>query len=385
MCFCKIINDVLYAIKRPVYLRFVYFGLQALSVLFVDNINALLCFAKSGGIICLIQSGIKNGFGYGDFDMEYRVVEWTPIRPHTTCCFVYVELTDAIKQAIVNDIRKDGYMFDTRELIGGDLQVVPVLNTGEAVMLSDELCEELICRAYGFSKEDYDKRFDHVANNPFYELVPSNKFICEYPLKIVVWINDDIFDDFKASILGGNSNVDIIPDDYIQLKKGDVIRYTSVDESKYFEVQVKDFLPGYVTKISDIAYLDDVNTEDIINLISHNNYIAKEPLLYRYEGLNGQDVYEEFERIYGTWLLKELAFGNGFDCRINFIVFDKNITFEQTVLDMPDDIAVSEEVLNDIEQQYQGYLSEVARWQEENRQRMLRLKEKMAKRKKEVN
>lgn len=316
--------------------------------------------------------------------MEYRVVEWTPIRPHTTWCFVDVEPTDAIKQAIVNDIRKNGYMFDTTELYGGTLQVSPVLNTGEIVILSDELCKELICMAYGFSDEDYDNRFDHVANNPLYELATSSKFTCEYPIKRIVWINDDAFDDFKDEILRGDSNVDIIPDDYIYLKQGDVIRYTSEDESKYFEVQVKDFLPGCVTEISDIANFDKVNTMDIVNLISHNKYTCDELLLYRYEGENGQDVYDEFERIYGTWLLTSIATAVGdFNCRINLVVFDKNVTFEQTVLDMPKDIAVSEEVLNGIEQQYQEYLDKVARYKEEERQRILRLKEKMAKRKKE--
>lgn len=315
---------------------------------------------------------------------KYRVVEWAQISPHTSCCFAYVELTDAIKQAIVNDIRANGYFFGDEALFGGELQVCPVLNTGEAVLLSDDDCKELVCKAYGLKEDEYERYLHHVVKNPYIDIATQKKYTCEYPIKRVVWINDDAFDDFKASILSGKSNVDIIPDDYIQLKKGDVVRYTSVDEGEYFEVQIKESFPDNSNKISDLANINKVDTQSILDLFAKNASASNEHLLYRYDGESGQAICKEFERIYGTWLLQDIstAIGKGeFFCRINLIVFDKNVNFEQTVLDMSDDTPVSDEVASEIKQKCDDYLSEVQRAQEEQRLRILRLKEKMAKRK----
>lgn len=178
--------------------------------------------------------------------------------------------------------------------------------------------------------------------------------------------------------------MDIIPDDYIQLKKGDVVRYTSVDEGEYFEVQIKESFPDNSNKISDLANINKVDTQSILDLFAKNASASNEHLLYRYDGESGQTICKEFERIYGTWLLQDIstAIGKGeFFCRINLIVFDKNVNFEQTVLDMSDDTPVSDEVASEIKQKCDDYLSEVQRAQEEQRLRILRLKEKMAKRK----
>lgn len=315
---------------------------------------------------------------------KYRVTEWVDINPHTTSCFAFVEPNEGIKQAIVNDIRANGYFFGEGALLGGELQVAPVLNTGSAVLVDEDLCMELVCRAYGLSEEEYESYLHHVVKNPYIDLAPSQKYACEYPTKRVVWINDDAFDDFKDSILGGNSNVEIIPDDYIQLKKGDVIRYVSTDESKCFEVQVKEFIPSDEVKISDIANMAKADTQSILDLFAKGRSAREEHLLYRYDGMKGQDVYEMFERIYGTWWLQSISFGE-FNCRINLVVFDKNVDFEQPVLDMPDDIPASEDVLSSVREMYASYLQLVERKKEEDRQRILRLKEKMAKRKNEEN
>lgn len=313
---------------------------------------------------------------------KYRVTEWVELEPHTICCFAFVEPSDAIKQAIINDIRANGYFFGEGALVGGELKVAPVLNTGEAVFVDDELCMELVCRAYGLDEDEYESYLHHVVKNPYIDMTSLEKYTCEYPIKRVVWINDDVFDDFKESILSGKGSVDIIPDDYVQLKKGDVIRYVSVDEGKSFEVQVKEFLPSESAKISDIANMAKVDTQSILDVFAKNRSGAKGNLLYRYDGFGGQSVYEIFERIYGTWWLQSISFGE-FNCRINLVVFDKNIDFEQTVLDTPEDMPVSEEVLCGIKDAYANYVREVERYKEAERQRILRLKEKMAKRKKE--
>lgn len=179
---------------------------------------------------------------------KYRVVEWAQISPHTSCCFAYVELTDAIEQAIVNDVRANGYFFGDEALFGGELQVCPVLNTGEAVLLSDDDCMELVCKAYGLSEEEYERYLHHVVKNPYIDLTTQKKYTCEYPIKRVVWINDDAFDDFKASILSGKSNVDIIPDDYIQLKKGDVVSTQAWTRASILRCKSKNLSPTTQTK-----------------------------------------------------------------------------------------------------------------------------------------
>lgn len=309
----------------------------------------------------------------------YKVIEWTYTSPHTTCCFSYAEPTEAIKQAIINDIRENGYMFDRAFALS------PILNTGEVVDISYELHEELIRRAYGFNEEEYARYYERVVKNPDHDLTTQSHFICEYPMRRIVWINDDAFDDFKASLLNGKSNVDIIPNDYIHLKKGDAVRYTSEDKTKYFEVKIKDFLPGTIlSQISDIENLNKPDTKSIIDFMRQgkNEYIYSEPLSYRYEGLSGKEIYREFERIYGTWILKMISNGN-FDCNINVIIFDKDDSFEPIVLEKPDDIPLGEDVMKTINEAYEQSMQEEKRKKEEERQKILRLKEKIAKRKKE--
>lgn len=312
--------------------------------------------------------------------MQYKVIEWVCTSPRTMSAFVYVEPTEAIKQAIVNEIRQNGYMFDTT------FTMCPILNTGEAVQLERELCEELICRAYGLSEDEYARYFDRVSKQPSKDLTAQSHFIGEYPTKRIVWINDEAFDDFQTSIQNGNSNVDIIPDDYIHLKKGDMVRYTSVDESKYFEVKVKDFLPGTVlTKISDIEKMNQPDTQSLIRLFSREkNELSDNALLYRYEGLCGKEIFTEFKRVYGTWFFSAVALALGyFDCNVNLIVFDKNEPFTQTILEIPDDVPVREDVLQSIHDAYAASVQEEQRRKDAFNQRVLLLKEKMAKRKQE--
>lgn len=317
--------------------------------------------------------------------MKYKVVEWEHTSPHTASCFSYTEPTEAIKQAIINDIRENGYFFD-RACYLAVTSISPILNTGEAVSLSAELCEELVCRAYGFNKAEYDDYFYRVVKNPCPDFTKPSNFVCEYPMKRIVWVNDDAFDELKASISNGNSNVDIIPDDHIHLKQGDVVRYTSVDETKYFEVKIKKFFGGTaLSGISDIERMEKPDTQSIINFVDHdkNKYNTSETLLYRYEGLSGKVIYDNFKRIYGTDLLTAISIASlrDFDCKINVIVFDKDNTFEPTVLEMPDDIPVNEEVMKGITDDYEMSIQEEKRKKEEAEQRFLRLKEKLAKRK----
>lgn len=312
--------------------------------------------------------------------MQYKVIEWAEQSPHTISCFLSVEPTAEMKQAIVNDIRENGYFFDMMFCL---TPMYPVLNTGEAVRLERELCEELTREAYGLSEEEYAAYYDRASKNPHVDFPRTSHFVCDYPMKRIVWVNDDAFDDLKNAIEKGDCNADVIPDDYIHLKKGDVVRYTSEDESKYFEVQVEEFFEGArPLKISDIAKLPNPTAQDLLSLFQGNEPSGEKKISYRYEGRSGEKMYEEFERIYGTYLLSSFSF-QGFDVGINMIVFRKTCTFTRTVLEKPSETPIREEALKSIREEYEESVREENRKKEEFEQRMLRLKEKMAKRKQE--
>lgn len=308
----------------------------------------------------------------------YEVIGWTSTDPHTTSCFYRVEPTDAIKQAIINDIRKNGFMLDRTFCLS------PVLNTGEVVEIEYELHEELIRSAYGLSEEQYADYYERVVKNPSVDLADQSCFSCEYPMKKIVWITDDAFDDFKDCILNGTSNVDIIPKDFIRLKKGDVIRYTSEDESKFFEVTVKEFISDFtLSHLSDIEKIQKFNTQNFLSgiLQEKNDCLDLKSLSYRHEGLSGEDICDDFRRVYHNELQTFFVFD--FDCGINVIVFDKGSAFEQTILEKPDDIPLEDKVWENLKDSYEQSIREEEQKREEQRQKILKLKEKIAAKKKD--
>lgn len=313
--------------------------------------------------------------------MQYKVVEWAYGDPNVASCFASTYPSDAIKQAIINNIRENGYMIDSV------CHLNPVLNTGEIVKLDNDLKRELLSKAYRFDENTINCYFDYISFNPFCDLTNPKKFSCDFPVKRIVWVKNDAFDSLKNSIINGNSNVDIIPDDYINLKSGDFIQYTTEDEEKHFDVKVKYFISGSsLLEISDIRHFKKPTTKDIINhfqlIKSHNEiYNQNEKLLYRYEGLTGEQIYQEFKRVYGILLLELISYRE-FNCKINLIVFEKNTTFEPTILQMPEETPLKDDIMNKINDAYNAVIEEQNRRKEDFNNKVLRLKEKMAQRKK---
>lgn len=312
--------------------------------------------------------------------MVYEVVTWVYDNPMAKSNFDKVEaVTDAIKQAIVNDIRKNGYLFDA---ISG---ASPVLNSGEMVSLSFDfdLCEELMCQAYDFDVEQYRQYSDKICNVPDTEINgPDEPIKIENNLKSIVWVKDDAFSALKDALLNGNSNAEMIPCTHIFLKKGDVVVWKREDESDSFELQVKAFLPGTVTKLSDIKKMEKTDTQSIVRLVCpQNGFESEEPLLYRNENRSGEEIYNDFKDNYGTWLLSFLT-ANSFDCSIDMIVFDKNMSFERPVLEMPDDRKLSDDVWKKIHDSYTELQKEEEALQRKRNETYLKLKEKVKAKKK---
>ncbi len=304
--------------------------------------------------------------------MKYEVREWTYYSDNapTLCGFLPVEVTPAIEQAIVNDIRMHGYVLDDRS------ELVPVLNTGECVPLDRETIERLVCRAYGFDGETYEKYLIHAENIPHES--DAKKFFSDCPMRSIVWVCNESFGELKDEILNGQSNVEIIPRCYAVGKRGDVIRFVREDEADFFEVGVRDYLQGSGFNITDVEMLKNTDTRSILDLIADEPFVSDIPVEYRYAGLSGEKIKERFEYFYANWNLRMIYSGE-FDCNIDVVVFDRDFTFTGTVADCPEDIPVPSEVTSEITAKYEKAVEEENRRLEESRQRMLRLKEKMKK------
>lgn len=302
--------------------------------------------------------------------MVYQVSEWTFVNLAANWEFSMVEKpTEGMKQAIVNNIRENGFLFDEFSFMA------PVLNTGEAVMMDDTLCEELLCRAYGFDSEAYR---DHLARVPH---VPcegtARTYTCEYPMRKVVNVTEDAFDMLKASLLEGDNNVELIPAGYVVAKKGDVIRFMREDKQACFDVTVKDHLPGKDADILALKDLDTVNAKTIWALLkADGTYPSAFHLTYRLDGASGEAVYRAFEKTYATSFLSLVA-GEQFNCRIAAVVFDKKVDLVPTVLEAPPDVPVPDDIRRKMEEGYQASLREEEERKKESQLRYLKLKEKM--------
>ncbi len=303
--------------------------------------------------------------------MVYEVIKWVFDNPAAKSNFDTVkEVNDAMKQAIINDIRKNGYLFNWSNF------TAPVLNTGELVRFDVDLCEELMCKAYNFDREQYINYADKIPSVP--DVTLNETFECDFPLKKVVWVKKEVFPKFKETILNGNNNVEIIPSSNIILKKGDVVVFKSEDESDYFELNVLDFLPSEIYQALDLKYLEETSTQYIMNFSRNTRingtYKSEFPLLYRNENLTGEEIYNDFKNTYDIWYLN--FFGDEFDCILDFLVYDKNVSFDYPVYQMPEEVKLSEEVLKKINDKYDAFLKEVEIIKKQKEENYLKLKEK---------
>ncbi len=300
--------------------------------------------------------------------MEYEVSRWVFDNPAAKNSYFYLdEVSDSIKQAIINDIRKNGYLFSW------DSFVSPVLNTGEMVRLDYDLCEELMCKAYGFDDKTFIDYVDKARNEPSY--LEIDEFKCDFNCKIIIWVKDDEFLNLKESIMNGNYNVEIIPSRQVKIKKGDVVVFKSENESDSFEVQVKAYLPSIVTMISHFKGLKITRTKNILSFVSVFKYEGDEELLYRNENLSGKEIYNDFKNKYDIWA--SFFIDEEFDCLVDAIVFDKNVNFNPVILDSPSEIKLDSEVFKVIEDKYNEYLKEQEDEKKKREEKYLKLKEKV--------
>lgn len=320
--------------------------------------------------------------------MEYQVREWTYMSElySPSCCFVAVdEINEGMKQAIVNDIRKHGYVFDET------CEMSPVLNTGDCVFLDSELCEELVCRAYGFDSDTYHSYLVHALNEPAepadrefdsesypepQEPIPTS-FVCEYPMRQHVWVNCDGYDELKRALLSGEGNLEILPRDYVATKKGDVIRFEREDRGEYFELGVAECVRGSIA-LSCIGELDSVCAPDILRIVAQKDeYEYSVPARYRLEGLSGKEVCQVFADTYGTCYLSALYNYRMDECTISAVVLDSNIKFEGVLLACPQDMPAPQEVIKRLKGRYEESVRAQNEREEQRRLYLLKLKEKL--------
>lgn len=310
--------------------------------------------------------------------MKYKVVEWINTDLSVDCEFVAAdEVTEAMKQAVVNDIREHGYIFDALAVMS------PLLNTGEYVNLSYDMYEELVCRAFGFSSEEYESYLDKAPNLP--TLSENHDYTCDYPIIKKVTVNDSAFDGLYDAISSNKCNVEIFPAGYIALKAGDVIRFENSSRTDHIDVKVKEYFRGCIFTISDMRERPNLDVHSILDLLSLNRkYEPKCELNYRYDGLSGEELYQAFKDDYATWILLMISNGE-FDTRIDAAVFEINDTpLEKVILDAPEDIPVPENIMNGIKEKYQATLAQEEASRASFNQTYQKLKEKMAKRKAEA-
>lgn len=310
--------------------------------------------------------------------MIYEVKEWVYDNPCSQCNFIsVVEITPAIKQAIINDIRKNGYIFDEGS------GMCPVLNSGEIVKLDYEICKELVCEAYGFDEKQYKEYLEIVPNIP--PLSDNRKYKCDYQMKKIVWVKDESFNKLKTEILDGSNNVEIIPANYIVSKTNDIIVFMTENKDKYFEVTVKKYLSENSLKIADIKKMQEVDITDIINMTSsnekHNNV---ENILYRYNGFSGEEVYNNFKNFYENGLFSLFSFDE-FDCNIDIVIFDKNVEFERTILDKPEDRPLDEETRQKINDAYNKVIQEEQEEIKQKKEKYLKFKKEFYAKKNETD
>ncbi len=309
--------------------------------------------------------------------MKYRVDEWVYVNPAWNCENSAVEeITEAMKQAIVNDIRKNGYIFDPR------CDMAPLLNTGEYVNLSYDLCTELVCRAFGFDEDTYNDYLSRVPKEP--ETSKASVYEPELLTHKVVTVNDDAFDDLCLALRSGEYNLELFPSGRMLPQVGSVVRFITDSKEKYVDVTVKTYFYGLVLDASAIKAIEKTDIEDLLRLLNIDEAFNGEELpKYRYAGLSGQEIYSAYKRDYETWWHAMIS-GEDSNLMVDAVIYEvRDTPLEHAVLDAPEDIPLSADVMDEINAKYEQSIAEEKAHREESRRKYLALKEKMAKRKSE--
>lgn len=279
--------------------------------------------------------------------MELEVIGWVALSPkYRPSCNLLDEtnITEDVIQAIVNDIRTNGYIFDECGYI------CPVLNNGKYVPLDKKLTKILMQKAYNIDETAYQKYLKYALNEP----TPGCRFI-PHPITKIEWVKNDSFNDLKHALLTDNFNVELIPESTVSMNSGDIIRFEKEDESEYFEVTVKSHVHGEIMELSDIA---DSNVNTAIQIIDKINltkvfYEKNENLKYRFENLKGEKLIDAFEKTYGFYALHMISNSESdyfFDCVIDGVIIDKSVDHKAQKLSSPRIIPLDKSVLEKIEE-----------------------------------
>ncbi len=278
--------------------------------------------------------------------MELEVIGWVSLSPkYRPTCDLLTEtnVSRGVVQAIVNNIRKNGYIFDET------WQVCPVLNNGKYVPLNKDFIENLMKEAYGISDKTYQKYLKYALKAP----MAGCKDI-PHPITKIEWVKNAGFDDLKHALLECDFNVELIPESSIRLRAGDIIRFEKEDESDYFEVTVKSHIDGGLIELSDIADRHFSSTLEILNLIGipKTNFEKNDHLKYRFEELKGEKLINAFEKTYGFYALYMISNSESdylFDCVIDGVVVDKNVEVIEPKLSSPKEVLLDPQMLKAIE------------------------------------
>lgn len=278
--------------------------------------------------------------------MELEVIGWVALSPkYRPSCNLLDEtnITKDVIQAIVNEIRKNGYIFDET------WYVCPVLNNGKYVPLDKEFIQMLMKKAYGIDDKTYQKYLKHALNEPIHgcHFIPR-------PITKIEWVKNESFNDLKHALLDDNFNVELIPESTLSMNTGDILRFEKEDEGEYFEVTVMSHIKGGLIELSDIANRKFNSTLDILKLISIKkpNYDETDQLEYRFEKLKGEKLIDAFEKTYGFYALHMISNSESdyfFDCVVDGVVIDKNVEHKEPKLSSPKNIPLDKKVLEKIE------------------------------------
>lgn len=302
--------------------------------------------------------------------MEYKVVGWSYCgMANTACNLVAVDdVNDGIKQAVVNDIRAHGYLFDEYCEKGA------VLNSGEILPMSDELCKELFCRAYGFCDAEFDEYIARVKNEP--EEMALQDFSSDCPMRSIVWVKDAHYDMLKNALLSGDNNLEILPHRFVSMHVSDIFRFEKGDEQDYFEICVSNCIHSGTGFKQTFESLEKTDAQSILNAICENGANdMPEPIGYRYENMPAQCIIEDVQATYVT--CDDYGFDFGVDFGFDVVLLDKNIKFEPTVFETPCEIALDDEIFAKIKDEYDKCIAKEQAELKARMERLARLKEKM--------
>lgn len=234
--------------------------------------------------------------------MKLEVVGWVPYfmndRFHEE-----TNITEDIKFALVNDIRKHGYWlkaYDYDADINDKCHGLPLLSSGKYVWIGEDFAEELLRRAYG----EYYGIFSCVAGVA--DNIPSEEDYECRKIKIVD-VMPDAYDDLKNAVDDG-ANVEFIPYNFDPpyAYEGDIVRFCSTDEDGdevFFDVEIiQDCNTNYMFPHTMSHAQARNKNYDVYDVLSDFLSYKKPsfPLKYRYDGLGDRQFVEIIQNTYGV-------------------------------------------------------------------------------------